>query len=164
MVALVSDNQAVEQFPAHKQTGCCALLPLHEHCQFKQGIYLGELWYLIALAGWLRKHGRNRFLLTAPPLRLLGALTGARGPFDGRVEVERVFAQKRNADFETETQGYTLVNVGLDWHPLEDRPELTLGLTANNLFDVVARRHASLLRDYAPLAGRDIRLTARFTY
>ena len=99
-----------------------------------------------------------------PPLRLLGALTGVRGPFDGRVEVERVFAQRRNADFETETQGFTLVNLGLDWHPLEDRPELTLGLTANNLFDVVARRHASLLKDYAPLAGRDIRLTARFSY
>jgi kynurenine formamidase len=74
VVALVSDNQAVEQFPAHKQAGCCALLPLHEHCLFKQGIYLGELWYLSALADWLRKHGRNRFLLTAPPLRLPGAV------------------------------------------------------------------------------------------
>jgi iron complex outermembrane receptor protein len=29
------------------------------------------------------------------------------------------------------------------------------------LFDVNARRHASDLKDYAPLAGRDIRLTAR---
>lgn len=99
-----------------------------------------------------------------PPLRLLGALAGSTGAFDGRVEVERVFAQKRNAALETETAGYTLVNVGLDWHPLENRPELTLGLNANNLFDVVARRHASLLKDYAPLAGRDIRLTARFSY
>ncbi len=99
-----------------------------------------------------------------PPLRLLGALAGSKGAVDGRVEVERVFAQKRNAALETETAGYTLVNLGLDWHPLVERPELTLGLNANNLFDVVARRHASLLKDYAPLAGRDIRLTARFTY
>ena len=99
-----------------------------------------------------------------PPLRLLGAIVGSTGAFDGRVEVERVFAQKRNADFETETPGYTLLNLGIDWHPLDDRPELTLGLNANNLLDVVARRHASLLKDYAPLAGRDIRLTARFTY
>jgi iron complex outermembrane receptor protein len=99
-----------------------------------------------------------------PPLRLLGALAGAKGAFDGRVEVERVFAQKRNAELETETPGYTLVNLGIDWHPLEERPELTLGINANNLFDVVARRHASLLKDYAPLGGRDIRLTARFTY
>ena len=34
-------------------------------------------------------------------------------------------------------------------------------LSANNLFDVEARRHASLLKDYAPLSGRDIRLTVR---
>ena len=99
-----------------------------------------------------------------PPLRLLGAVAGSTGAFDGRVEVERVFAQRRNAVLETETAGYTLLNAGIDWHPLDDRPELTLGLNANNLLDVVARRHASLLKDYAPLAGRDIRLTARFTY
>lgn len=99
-----------------------------------------------------------------PPLRLLGAVVGNTGAFDGRVEVERVFAKRRNAVLETETPGYTLLNAAIDWHPLDDRPELTLGLNANNLFDVVARRHASLLKDYAPLAGRDIRLTVRFTY
>lgn len=74
VAALVADNQAVEMFPAHKQSACCAYLPLHEHCLFKQGIPLGELWYLSALAGWLRERGRSRFLLTAPPLRLPGAV------------------------------------------------------------------------------------------
>ena len=49
-------------------------MPLHEHCLFKNGIHLGEMWYLTELAGWLRNHGRNRFLLTAPPLRLPGAV------------------------------------------------------------------------------------------
>ena len=44
------------------------------------------------------------------------------------------------------------------------RPDLTLALAANNIFDVDARRHSSLLKDYAPLAGRDIRLTARFDF
>jgi iron complex outermembrane receptor protein len=34
----------------------------------------------------------------------------------------------------------------------------------NNLFDVDARRHASFLKDYAPLAGRDFRITARFEF
>ncbi len=60
--------------------------------------------------------------------------------------------------------GYTLVNTSLDWHPIEDKPELKLGIAANNIFDVVARRHSSLLKDYAPLAGRDIRLTASFGF
>ena len=94
-----------------------------------------------------------------PPLRLKGALTGERGNVDGRFEVEHAFAQKRNAPLETETQAYTLVNASVEWHPSIERPDLTLGIAANNLFDVVARRHSSLLKDYAPLAGRDIRLT-----
>jgi len=49
------------------------MLPLHEHCLFKNGIHLGELWRLGELARWLRKNERSRFLLTAPPLNLPGA-------------------------------------------------------------------------------------------
>ena len=95
-----------------------------------------------------------------PPMRILGALTGTAGQFDGRVEVEHAFEQDRTAPLETPTDGYTLVNASLDWHPYAARPELTFTLSGNNLFDVVARRHSSLLKDFAPLAGRDIRLTA----
>lgn len=73
--ALIADNYAVEIIPPgpHRPVPH-ALMPLHEHCLFKHGIHLGELWYLSELAGWLRAHGRNRFLLTAPPLRLPGAV------------------------------------------------------------------------------------------
>jgi iron complex outermembrane receptor protein len=96
-----------------------------------------------------------------PPFRVLAALTGSRGQVDGRLEVERASAQHRAAPNETSTPGYTLVNASLDYHPFAANPELTLSLQGNNLFDVVARRHSSFLKDYAPLAGRDIRLTAR---
>ena len=54
-----------------------------------------------------------------------------------------------------------MVNASVDWHPLAARPALTLSLAANNLLDAEARRSTSLLKDYAPLAGRDVRLTAR---
>jgi hypothetical protein len=50
------------------------LLPLHNLCLFKLGMPLGELWHLTELNRWLRAHGRTRFLLTAPPLRLPGAV------------------------------------------------------------------------------------------
>jgi len=72
--ALIADNYAVEAQPARAFDGCCAALPLHEHCLFKLGVHLGELWHLTPLADWLRTRGRNRFLLTAPPLRLPGAV------------------------------------------------------------------------------------------
>jgi iron complex outermembrane receptor protein len=99
-----------------------------------------------------------------PPLRLLGGLTGTRGQFDGRVELERAFAHNRTAPNETNTPGYTMVNASLDWHPLEANPGFTMSLVGNNLFDVDARRSTSILKDFAPLAGRDIRLSARVTF
>jgi Putative cyclase len=73
LAVLVADNYAVEALPSVPGEGQHASMPLHEHCLFKLGVHLGELWYLGELAAWLREHGRNRFLLTAPPLRLPGA-------------------------------------------------------------------------------------------
>jgi iron complex outermembrane recepter protein len=96
-----------------------------------------------------------------PPLRVQGAVTGSRGQFDGRLEVERAFAHNRTAPNETDTPGYTMVNASFDWHPFAANPALTLSLQGNNLFDVDARRSTSLLKDFAPLPGRDIRLSAR---
>jgi hypothetical protein len=55
IAAIASDNLAVEavgkQLPEGKKG---STLPLHEHCLFKIGIHLGELWYLVELAEFLR--------------------------------------------------------------------------------------------------------------
>jgi len=74
IAALCADNYAVEMYPSSDLPGERPLLPLHEHCLFKLGVPLGELWWLGDLARWLREHRRSRFLLTAPPLRLPGAV------------------------------------------------------------------------------------------
>ena len=70
--ALVADNHAVEKrnYTLDKSPG--PLLPLHEHCLFKLGIPLGELWHLSPLAKWLRINNRHAFFLTAPPIYLPG--------------------------------------------------------------------------------------------
>jgi kynurenine formamidase len=75
VAALVADNYAVEGLlgkDRHPERH--SFLPIHHLCLFKLGVPLGELWYLHELATWLRAHRRNRFLLTAPPLRLPGAV------------------------------------------------------------------------------------------
>ena len=79
-MALIADNYAVETHPALPGDGACATLPLHEHCLFKLGVHLGELWHLTPLANWLRQHQRYRFFLTAPPLRLPGAIGSPASP------------------------------------------------------------------------------------
>jgi hypothetical protein len=77
LACLLADNYAVELIatsitePLPKPQ---PWLPLHEHCLFKNGIHLGELFYFTELARWLREHKRSRFLFTAPPLRLPGAV------------------------------------------------------------------------------------------
>lgn len=77
LACLVADNPAVELVQSVSLTKPAGMkrprLPLHEHCLFKNGIHLGELWLLTPLALWLRANQRSRFLLTAPPLRLPGA-------------------------------------------------------------------------------------------
>ena len=74
IAALAADNYAVERYPARAADGRHPLLPLHHHCLFKLGLPLGELWYLRDLAEWLRANGRSHCMLTAPPLRLPGAM------------------------------------------------------------------------------------------
>lgn len=80
VAAIAADNYAVEAHPAKPGAGCCAALPLHEHCLFKLGVHLGELWHLTPLAHWLRTHQRHHFLLTAPPLNLPGAVASPLTP------------------------------------------------------------------------------------
>tara|TARA_R110000772_G_scaffold73034_10_gene159040 strand:+ start:1766 stop:2770 length:1005 start_codon:yes stop_codon:yes gene_type:complete len=81
VAAIIADNYAVEARPyTFAGDGCCALLPLHEHCLFKLGIHLGELWHLSPLAAALHDEARSAFLLTAPPLRLPGAVGSPANP------------------------------------------------------------------------------------
>lgn len=74
IAAIASDNLAVEAVGKPVNDCCNSNLPIHDLCLFRLGLHLGELWYLAELAKWLRKNNRNRFLLTAPPLRLTGAV------------------------------------------------------------------------------------------
>jgi iron complex outermembrane receptor protein len=99
-----------------------------------------------------------------PPLRMLGGLTLNAPKFDVRAEVEWNDSQKRVTAFETTTGGFTMVNAEINFRPWGTERPLSFALSANNIFDVDARRHASFLKDFAPLAGRDIRITARASF
>jgi iron complex outermembrane receptor protein len=97
-----------------------------------------------------------------PPARVLGGIEAQSDRLTGRVEVEHVFEQNRITPFETPTADHTLVNASVSFRPIPGNEKVSLLLSANNIFDVDARRHSSFLKDFAPLSGRDIRVTARF--
>jgi hypothetical protein len=79
---MIADNYGIEDtaVPLPTGSGPVPMLPLHELCIFKLGIHIGEMFYLTALRDWLREQGRHRFLLTAPPLRLPGAVGSPPSP------------------------------------------------------------------------------------
>jgi iron complex outermembrane recepter protein len=99
-----------------------------------------------------------------PPLRVLGGLELQGDSLQARLETEWSHSQTRVTGFETPTSGFTLVNASVSFKPFGKASGTSILLSANNIFDVEARRHASFLKDYAPLSGRDVRLTARVAF
>ena len=108
--------------------------------------------------------GGNQAAPRIPALRLLGGLEAKSEKLDIRAETEWVDGQNRVAPFETTTKGYTMVNTSVALRPWGRDRDVSLIVSANNIFDVNARRHASFLKDYAPLAGRDVRVSLRFGF
>ena len=96
-----------------------------------------------------------------PPLRFQGALEYAAPGLALRGEVEWNDAQKRVGSFEYPTGAFTLVNASATWRPKGKDGAVTLVLAADNIFDVVGRRAASFTRDFVPIAGRSLKLTAK---
>ena len=96
-----------------------------------------------------------------PPARVLGGIEAQSDRVTARAEAEHVFEQNRIAPFETPTADYTLVNASIGFKPFSGNDKISLLLSANNIFDVEARRHSSFLKDFAPLGGRDLRATIR---
>lgn len=76
----------------------------------------------------------------------------------------RYAAQNRVAAEETPTDGYTLVDIALNYEFSLDNVDLTAYIRGNNLTDELARVHTSFLKEDVPLPGRAISLgvTARF--
>ncbi|MDP8994908.1 MAG: TonB-dependent receptor [Pseudomonadota bacterium] len=99
-----------------------------------------------------------------PPLRLLAGLEAQSDELEGRIEAEKVFDQNRVAPLESPTDGFTMVNASIAWRPWGRRNPSSIVLSANNIFDVEARRHASFTRAFVPLPGRDLRLSARISF
>jgi len=98
-----------------------------------------------------------------PPLRIQGGIEYARPGLSLRGEAEWNDAQKRVGPSEYPTSAFTIVNASATWQPMGEEGALTLILAADNIFDTVGRRAASFTRDFVPVAGRNIRLTAKLS-
>jgi iron complex outermembrane receptor protein len=72
--------------------------------------------------------------------------------------------QDKIADFETQTDGYTLVSAAFNYYVSLDDSDLTFYVKANNLTNELARVHSSFLKDVAPLPARSFVLGAKVSF
>lgn len=125
---------------------------------------LGE-WSARLFGDYVRaEDGAGEPLPLIPPLRLGAELSLQRGGLNATLRTIWHDAQDRTAAGERPTAGFTLVDLDLAWRALvADRP-MTWFVRGSNLLDEDARRHASPLKDYAPLPGRALSLGLRYEF
>lgn len=95
-----------------------------------------------------------------PPLRYGARLQYHDDRLAAGLEATRYDRQTKVAPFEEPTAGYTMVNADLQWR-FEAAGGLELFLRGANLLDEEARKHTSLVKDIAPLPGRNYTLGLR---
>ena len=84
--------------------------------------------------------------------------------WSGSAEYYHVFNQDNIASYETETQGYNMVNVGVSYTgQINDRNDYRVFLNANNLLDDQVYSHASFLSNI-PQMGRNFSVGIDFGF
>jgi iron complex outermembrane receptor protein len=91
-----------------------------------------------------------------PPLRFGTQFSYESERLSAHLDITRYQSQDKIAEFETTTDGYTLVDASVSYDLQVLNHNLSLYLKGNNLTDTEARVHTSFLKNIAPRPGRNI--------
>lgn len=105
------------------------------------------------LRGENRRTGDN--LPRVTPMRETLGFLYKTATYQTDLEIQRSERQTRLAPNERGTSDSTLVNIGVEQPVVWERMTLNIFARINNVFDVESRNHVSLLKDTAPLPGRN---------
>lgn len=99
-----------------------------------------------------------------PPLGYRLGFTAEQDDIGFRLELAGVARQDRTGANETATDGYRVINAAVTWRPFEANRNVALLLQGRNLTDEEGRLHTSMLKDEAPIRGREVRLGGSVTF
>ncbi|KAB2881059.1 TonB-dependent receptor [bacterium] len=103
--------------------------------------------------------GDNEPLPQIPPLRVTFRSENRYKRFHIGFDVRKVFDQKKvDRTFESPTNGYTLLNVHIGTEFYIQKYVNTVTLRIDNLTNKLYYDHLSVIKDYAPMPGRNIML------
>lgn len=100
-----------------------------------------------------------------PPMRFTASFGLRKGPWSWELGLRHAWAQTRFQPVrESASPSYTVVSADLGYRWLNRLGLLELHLHLGNLTNAEIRPHTSLLRDLAPLPGRNLALSLRLSY
>lgn len=99
-----------------------------------------------------------------PPMRIGTSLQYQGNSYDGEVSVNHYFEQNDIAPLETKTDGYTMIDMNINYYLDGFGSDFVIYAKANNLTDEVAKVHSSFLKDVSPLPGRNFSIGIRGSF
>ncbi|MDO6427704.1 TonB-dependent receptor [Thalassotalea sp. 1_MG-2023] len=96
-----------------------------------------------------------------PPLRFGTNLSYINENISAHLDITRYQSQDKITAFETETDGYTLVDASVSYDLPMLNHDISLYVKGSNLTDTEARVHSSFLKDIAPRPGRSFSVGIR---
>jgi iron complex outermembrane recepter protein len=106
----------------------------------------------------------NTNLPRIPSMRMGANFHWEQGDWHAELGATYYAKQDKIADFETQTDGYTLVSAAFNYYLSFASTDLTLFARANNLTNQLARVHSSFLKDDAPLPARSFVLGLKASF
>ena len=114
---------------------------------------------------WARDRDNGEYLPRITPFRvLMGANYYDKDICRVRLEVQQVFAQDKVAQYETTTDGYTMLNLYLSKEVPWLGENVELFGRGTNLLGEKARNHVSYIKDVAPLPGASAMMGIRVRF
>jgi iron complex outermembrane receptor protein len=96
-----------------------------------------------------------------PPLRIGAEFTYDFQDINANLDVIRYQEQDKVSDFESTTDGYTMVNATVSYQLPITSQDIVVYVQGTNLTDTEARVHSSFLKDIAPRPGRSFAIGLR---
>ena len=72
------------------------------------------------------------------------------------INFTNIFEQKNNGRLETDTDGYSVLNMNANYNLLSGKQDLNIFLKMTNILDEDGRLHTSFIKDRAPIMGRSL--------
>ncbi|WP_448211803.1 TonB-dependent receptor [Colwellia sp. MEBiC06753] len=99
-----------------------------------------------------------------PPLRFGAQLNYQANDYSAELSYSRYFDQDNTAAYETNTDGYNMLDANFNYYLPTAGADTTLFIKANNITNEEARVHSSFLKNDAPLPGRNISVGIRGSF